>query len=310
VNTSTVEATRRAIGPVGAFLPVTFTEVPSAPAQRDAVERLERAGYPCTWTNEVFGKDALVQVALLLGATRRMVFGTGVANVWVREPQTLRAAAAQVAQAHPGRFILGLGVGYPQQAEAAGRDFGRPLATMRDYQRRMGEPTWPPVPDADYPRIVAANGPKMLELAAETADGALPAGLPADYTARARQVLGPDKLLVVGVSVVVDSDPDRAREAARATVAASLNSPVYAKIVAGLGYSDGADDRLVDAVVGHGRLEAVADLVRAHLAAGADHVIVMMPGGDFDGGVAGLEELAPTLLAMGAAGDQVSSATW
>lgn len=178
MNTSTVEAARQAIGPVGAFLPVTFTEAPSAHAQRDAVERFERAGYPCTWTNEVFGKDALVQVALLLGATRRMVFGTGVANVWVREPQTLSAAAAQLAQAHPGRFVLGIGVGYPQQAEAAGRDFGQPLATMREYQRRMGEATWPPVPVADYPRIVAANGPKMLELAAETADGALPVDCP------------------------------------------------------------------------------------------------------------------------------------
>jgi len=302
MNVNTVEAARRAIGPVGALLPVTFTEAPSLHAQRDAVERLESAGYPCTWTNEVFGKDALVQLALLLAATRRMAFGTGVANVWVREPQTLAAAAGQLAQAHPGRFILGIGVGYPQQAETAGRDYGRPLHTMRDYQRRMGEATWPPVPAADYPRIVAANGPKMLELAAETADGALPAGLPADYTAQARRILGPDKLLVVGLSVVVDSDLDRARETARATVAASLNSPAYAKTVVGLGYSADADDRLVDAVVGHGRPDDVADLVRAHLEAGADHVSVMMPGGDFDGGVAGLEELAPTLMAIGAGG--------
>ena len=302
MNVNTVEAARRAIGPVGALLPVTFTEAPTVHAQRDAVERLESAGYPCTWTNEVFGKDALVQLALLLGATRRMTFGTGVANVWVREPQTLAAAAAQLAQAHPGRFVLGLGVGHPQQAQTAGRDYGPPLDTMRDYQRRMGEATWPPVPDADYPRIVAANGPKMLQLAAETADGALPAGLPAAHTAMARQVLGPDKLLVVGLSVVVDADPDRARETARATVAASLSSPAYAKIVVGLGYSADTDDRLVDAVVGHGRPDAVANLVRAHLEAGADHVMVMMPGGDFDGGVAGLEELAPTLMTIGAVG--------
>lgn len=302
MNVDTVEAARRAIGPVGALLPVTFTEAPSVHAQRNAVERLENAGYPCTWTNEVFGKDALVQLALLLAATRRMAFGTGVANIWVREPQTLAAAAGQLAQAYPGRFVLGLGVGYPQQAETAGRDYGRPLDTMRDYQRRMGEATWPPVPAADYPRIVAANGPKMLEMAAETADGALPAGLPADYTAQARRILGPDKLLVVGLSVVVDSDPDRARETARATVSASLNSSSYAKTVVGLGYSADADDRLVDAVVGHGRPDAVANLVRAHLEAGADHVSVMMPGGDFDGGVAGLEELAPTLMTIGAVG--------
>ncbi|MDP9168811.1 MAG: TIGR03620 family F420-dependent LLM class oxidoreductase, partial [Actinomycetota bacterium] len=297
------QAARRAMGRVGAFLPVTFTETPSAGAQRDAVGRLERAGYRCAWTNEVTGKDAFVQLAVLLAATERMVFGTGVANIWVREPQTASAAAAQLAQAYPGRFVLGLGVGYPQQAASTGRDFGRPLATMRDYQSRMGEQTWPPRPDAAHPRIIAANGPKMLALAAETADGALPASLPPEHTALARQVLGPYKLLVVGLSVVADPDPVRARDVARQTVATSLRSPAYAKAIASLGYAateiTDVADRLVDAIVGHGHPDAIAGKVRAHLAAGADHVMVMMPGGDFAGGVEHLETLAPMLLAVG-----------
>ncbi|WP_414686153.1 LLM class flavin-dependent oxidoreductase [Mycobacterium sp.] len=199
-----VDAARQALGPAGVCLPVSFTSNPHADVQRDAVGRLERAGHRAVWTNEVIGKDALVQLALLLSATERMAFGTCIANVWARPAQTMHAAAAQLAQAYPGRFVLGLGVGYPEQAASVGREFGRPLATMREYVTEMDSPTYPPAPDVAFPRIVAANGPKMLALAGDIADGALPAMLPADFTAHARQTLGPDKLLVVGVSMVGD----------------------------------------------------------------------------------------------------------
>ena len=302
-TTTVVDAARRALGPVGAFLPVTFTDTPAVDQQRDAVGRLERAGYRTTWTNEVIGKDALVQLALLLGATERMTFGAGVANIWAREPETLHAAAAQLAQAYPDRVVLGLGGGYPQQAASTGRDFGRPLATMRDYRARMDNQTWPPAPDAAYPRIIAANGPKMLALAGEIADGALPAGLPPEFTAYARRVLGPDKLLVIGLSVVADPDPDRAKTIARETVKTSLSKPSYAATVARLGYPDDeiaeVNDRLVDAIIGHGGPGTIAATARAHLTAGADHVMVMLPGGDFSAGVDHLEHLAPTLTAIG-----------
>jgi probable F420-dependent oxidoreductase len=204
VADTVVDAARQALGPVGVCLPVSFTSTPSADLQREAARRLEHAGYSAVWTNEVIGKDALVQLAVLLAATERMVFGTCIANIWARPAQTMHAAAAQLAQAYPGRFVLGLGVGYPEQATSTGQEFGNPLATMRDYLDRMDSPTWPPVPDVAYPRIIAANGPKMLALAGDIADGALPAGVPPEYTAQARQALGPDKLLVVGVSVVVD----------------------------------------------------------------------------------------------------------
>jgi probable F420-dependent oxidoreductase len=197
-DTTRVEAARRALGPVGAFLPVPTTGAPPIDLQRDAVRRLERVGYRAAWTNEgIGGKDALVQLALLMAATERMVFGTGVANIWARSPQTAHGAAALLAQAYPGRFVLGLGVGYPEQAASVGREFGRPLATMRDYLERMAAPTQLPVPDVAYPRIIGANGPKMLALAGEMTDGALPATQPPTFTAQARQVLGPDKLLVI-----------------------------------------------------------------------------------------------------------------
>src|SRR6516164_7573269 len=157
-----VDAARKALGPFGVSLPVSFTSTPPADLQRDAVIRLESAGYRAIWTNEVIGKDALVQLGVLLSATRQMVFGTCIANIWARPAQTMHAAAAQLAEAYPGRFVLGLGVGYPEQAASTGQEFGSPLATMRDYLDRMDSPTWPPAPDAAYPRILAANGPKML----------------------------------------------------------------------------------------------------------------------------------------------------
>ena len=152
-----VEVARKTLGPVGVSLPGSLTSAPHVDLQRDAVRRLERAGYRMVWVNEVLGKDALVQVATLLAATDRMVFGTCIANIWARPAQTMHAAAAQLAQAYPGRFVMGLGVGYREQAASVGREFGRPLTTMREYIQRMGDPTWPPAPDAPYPRIIAAK---------------------------------------------------------------------------------------------------------------------------------------------------------
>ena len=297
MDNSVVEAARQALGPVGVCLPVSFTGTPHVDLQREAVVRLERAGYGAVWTNEVIGKDALVQLAVLLAATDRMVLGTCIANVWARPAQTMHAAAAQLAQAYPGRFVLGLGVGYPEQAASAGQEFGSPLATMRDYLDRMDSPTWPPAPDAAYPRILAANGPKMLALAGEIAHGALPAGLPPEFTARARQVLGPDKLLVVGLSVALDADQDRAKAAARAIVSRSLAGPLYPAMMARLGYSareiGEVSDRLVNAVVAHGNPAAIGVKVREHLAAGADHVVLLLPiDGDFATGVDQYEEIA------------------
>ena len=304
-TTTVVDAARRALGPVGAALPVSFTSALSIDLQRQAAGRLERAGYGAIWVNEVIGgKDALVQLAVLLAATERMVFGTSIANIWARQPETMHGAAALLAQAYPGRFVLGLGVGYPEQAASTGREFGRPLATMRGYFDRMAAPTSPPAPDVAYPRIIGANGPNMLALAGEIADGALPAMLPPELTTQARKVLGPDKLLVVGLSVLPGPDRDRARAMARERLSASLARPSYAATIAGLGYPEQdivqVSDRLVDAVIGHGDPAAIAAKVAEHLAAGADHVTLLLPiGTEFSDGVDQLDRLAPALADLG-----------
>jgi probable F420-dependent oxidoreductase len=146
----------------------------------------------------------------------------------------------------------------------------------------------------------------MLALAGEIAHGALPAGVPPEFTAQARQVLGPDKLLVVGLSVAVDSDRDRAKATARAVVSRSLGGPSYAAMMAWLGYSARdiayVSDRLVNAVFAHGNPAAIGVKVREHVAAGADHVALLLPiGGDFATGVDQLEEIASAYTALGPA---------
>src|ERR1700690_4379582 len=152
-TTTVVESARRALGPVGVFLPFSRTGAPSADLQREAVRRLERAGYRATWVNEaVGGKDALVQLAVLLAATERMVFGTSIANIWARAPQTAHGAAALLSQAFPDRFVLGLGVGYPHQAASVGREFGRPGGPRRDYLDQMGAKTQLPAPEVAFPK--------------------------------------------------------------------------------------------------------------------------------------------------------------
>jgi probable F420-dependent oxidoreductase len=300
-----VEAARRALGPVGVFLPFSIASAPSADEQRAATRRLEDAGYRAAWTNEaVGGKDALVQIAVLLAATERLVLGTSIANIWARPPQTAHGASALLAQAFPGRFVLGLGVGYPQQAASVGRDYGRPIATMRGYLEQMVAPTQFPAPDVAYPKVVGANGPRMLALGAELADGAMPAMVPPAFTAQARQQLGPDKLLVVGMAFVADADPDRALAAARQRVAGRLAmAGTYAATLAGLGYTGQeiteVSDRLVDAVVAHGEAAAIAAKVAEHLAAGADHVMLMPAASDATVGIGELEQLAPALGGLG-----------
>jgi probable F420-dependent oxidoreductase len=303
---SVVKAARQALGPVGVYLPVPLRSTPPVSAQRTAIARLESAGYRAAWVNEtVGGKDPLVQVALLFPATTRMTFGTGIANIWARAPQVAHGAAAMMAEAYPGRLVLGLGSGYPQQAAAVGREFGRPLAAMRDYLERMTAPTMTPPAAAPYPRIVAANGPKMIALAAELADGVLPAGLPPAFTAQLRATLGPDKLVVVGMSVITDTgDPAGARAQARNTAAASLSRAWYAATIARLGYSPeqiaAVSDELVSEIVAHGDPGSIAAVAAAHLAAGADHVILMSSSSastaDLMTSVGQLEHLAPAVL--------------
>ena len=298
---------RRALGPIGVFLPgpVLSSPVP-ADLQRQAVCRLEGAGYRTAWNNEgVIDKDALVQLGLMLANTERMVFGTAIANIWARAPQTMNLAAASLMEAYPERFVLGLGVGYDFQASIVGHQWGSPLANMRTYIERMDDEQFVQirqVPQASYARILAARGPKMLALAGEIADGANPNSVPPEYTARAREVLGPDKLLVIGLGTILDDDVERARALARDGVRTAGHVTNAVRNLAGLGYSEEeittGSDRLVDAITAYGGPAEIEAKVREHLDAGADHVMIMLQGSDYATGVDQLVELAPALTAL------------
>lgn len=238
-----VEATRRALGTIDAFLPHSLAVPTPVEAQRAAVQRLERAGYRSAWTNEVPGKDALVQLAVLLAATEHLVFApvSRTSGFGHHRRRTARPRSSQ--RPIPGRVVLGLGVGYAHQAASVGAEFDRPLAMMRRYLARMNNPDARqlPAPDVDYPRIVGANGPKMLALAAKHADGAMPAMVTPDFTTAARLALGPDKLLVVLVDVSAKQGDIAAVTATVRTHLAAGADHVVAGLPMGIDFATGVD---------------------------------------------------------------------
>jgi probable F420-dependent oxidoreductase len=250
----------------------------------------------------VFGREALTSGALLLGATRRMVIASGIANVWARDPVAMAAAGRTLVEAYPGRFVLGIGVSHGPLVDARGHRYQQPLEKMRGYLDAMDAP-WqgPPLP-AEPARVLAALGPRMLELAAERSAGALLYNGTPEATATARSVIGSGPLLAAEQAVLLEEDAAEARRIAREFLALYLTLPNYLRAWdrAGLGpeeQAEGGSDRLVDAVVAWGGPEVIAERVRAHLDAGADHVCVQVLDPDPNGlPMASWRALAPALL--------------
>ena len=269
------------LGPVGIWTFVLDLQ-PIARAREVAAE-LEELGYGAIWVPDAVGRDPLVHAALLLGGTNRIAVGTGIAQIYGRDPMTMTGGWKTISEAFPGRFVLGLGVSHQPMVEGLrGQTYGPPLTAMREYLDRMdtamyvaAEPTEPPR------RVLAALGPKMLALAAERADGAHPYNVPPEHTARARDVLGPAKLLAPEQAVLLETDPVEARRIGREHMAIYLDLPNYMNNLRRFGITDddiadGGSDRLVDMLVAWGGVDAVRARVQAHLDAGADHVAVQV----------------------------------
>jgi probable F420-dependent oxidoreductase len=137
-------------------------------------------------------------------------------------------------------------------------------------------------------RCIAALGPKMLELARDRTAGSHPYLVPPEHTAQARAVLGPDKGLYVEQGVVLETDAEVARAAARSAVSYYLTLPNYVNNWKRLGYTDdeiaAASDRFIDEIFVWGDADAIHARVDAHYAAGADHVCIQAIGAPAEGG--------------------------
>lgn len=253
---------------------------------QEAVAELDELGYGSLWFGEAYGREALTQAAALLGATGRLVVGTGIANIHARDALAAESGGRTLSALHPGRFVLGLGVSHaPLVARRAGH-YDKPLSTMRDYLRRMDEVSERIEPGAARPpRLLAALGPRMLELARDATQGALPYLVTPEHTRFAREAIGPDRTLVVEQAAVLSGDRETVRQRAHRHLEIYSGLPNYRNNWKRLGFTDedmprGGSDRLKDALVVGGDEAAVAARVTEHLDAGADHVCVQLLGDD------------------------------
>ncbi|QFG26331.1 TIGR03620 family F420-dependent LLM class oxidoreductase [Actinomadura sp. WMMB 499] len=297
--TTTVDETRRRLGRIGAVL---MTPIAPAGEWRRAAKRVEDAGYGAIWTNEAIGgREVFTQLAVMLAATDGIVLGSSIANLWARHPAAMQGAASVLADAYPGRLALGVGVSMPAMVEQSGQRWANPMARMREYLDGMDAAVdAAPAPEVPFPRLLAALGPKMQELARERADGALPAAMPVEHTRRVRERIGGGKLVVALQPAILETDPAAARETARSTGLLSMPGSPYIRSLTELGYTeadleDGGSDEVLDACFARGGEESIARRVRAHLDAGADHVAVSVLAPDLASAAGLYERLAPAL---------------
>jgi probable F420-dependent oxidoreductase len=286
------------MGPIGVWLG-PLARIPAG-AEQEAAQELESLGYSALWPGEGVGtREPFAHAALLLSWTRSAVVATGIASIYARDAMASAAGAATLAEAYPGRFVLGLGVSHAPLVAQRGSTYGRPLAAMRGYLDALdAAPYRAAAPERPAPVVLAALGPRMLDLARERSAGAHPYFVPVEHTAFARERLGPGPLLAPEQAVVLERDASAARARAREHMRGYLGLPNYRRNLERLGFGeedlDGqGSDRLVDAIVAWGDAEAIAARVHAHLDAGADHVAVQALGDD---ALAQLRELAPVLL--------------
>lgn len=272
------------LGRVGLWT-ATLDGVPAAEAREIAAE-VEALGYGALWFGEAYGREAFTQAGVLLSSTERMTIATGIASIYARDAVTANAAARTLDAAHPGRFLLGLGVSHVPIVEGVrGHDYGKPLSAMRAYLDRMDAAPFM-VADATPeppPRVLAALGPKMLALSGERAQGAHPYLTTPEHTRQAREILGVGPVLAVEQAVVLTRDRETATARAHQHLEIYTGLPNYRSSWLRQGFEEadfvrGGSQRLKDALVVWGDEAAIRARVDEHLAAGADHVCVQVLG--------------------------------
>ena len=267
-------------------------------------QRVEELGFGALWIPDAFGRDPFAHAALLFQHTKTLVIATGVVNIHLREAQATACAQRELHDQSGGRFLLGLGVSHQTAVEPLfGKPYPAPVPSMREYLDRLEAAMWwGPELRGRPPVILAALGPRMLELAARRTLGAHPFFAPPENTRRSRSLLGDDVWLCPEQKLLLETDPEKARARARQAMAGPLTMPNYRKNLMRCGFEeseldDGGSDRVVDAVVAWGDEAALTSRVHEHREAGATHVCIQPLDADDPSrpSLATLERLAPRL---------------
>jgi probable F420-dependent oxidoreductase len=280
-----------------------FTDGMSAAEAADFAGQVESWGYSALWLPDTIGRDPFAHIAWLASQTSTLTFATGIANIFHRHPGPMKQVANTLGEQTGGRFILGLGVSHgPMVAGLRGLDYSKPLTQMREYLAAMeAQPFRGQAPADPVPIVLAALGPKMLELAATASDGAHPYWTTPEHTAQAREIMGPDALLCVEQKVCLSTDASAARGAARAALSIYADLPNYRNNWKRLGFTEDEiehrADRFVDALVAWGDEDRVRAGIQAHYDAGASHVCIQPLSTD---GPTTLDRHALDVLAPGA----------
>jgi len=238
----------------------------------EEAREVERLGYGTLW---VAGSPAaeLAFAEPILAQTTTLQLATGIVNVWTAAAKDVAESFHRIEAAYPGRFLLGIGVGHPEHTT----EYRKPYDAVVGYLDELDAAGVPA-----HRRVLAALGPRMLELAARRSAGAHPALTTPEHTALARKTLGSEALLAPSQLVTINPDPDASRTIGRQMIGNYLGTVNYASSWRRLGFTDDdlappGSDRLIDALLAHGTAEAVAKRVNEHLGAGADHVAVLSP---------------------------------
>ncbi len=266
---------------------------PDGGAVAEAAAELEALGYGVLWYPGGKGGDEFAQAQRLLAPTSTVVVASGILNVWAHDPAEAARGAATLRTQHGDRFVMGIGISHAPMVEG----YKQPLGTMRRFLDGIDAGA------AGLPKeavVVAALGPKMLDLAGERTRGTHPYFVPVEHTAAARERLGAGPLVAPEFAAVLETDVTRARELARGHMAIYLKLPNYTNNLLRHGFeasdlADGGSDRLVDAIVAHGDVDAIAARAAEHRAAGADHVCVQVIHGGDGLPLREWRELAPAL---------------
>jgi probable F420-dependent oxidoreductase len=298
----TTDELRARLGRVGIWM-VAPEHIGLDPAATAA--DIERAGFTSVWVGGGNpDQAAFARLREQLAGSERLIVATGIASIWTWEPAELRTAAEALAADFPGRFILGLGVSHAPLVETQGHAYQRPLAKMEKFLDELDHPAFHGADHELPPIVLAALGPKMLELARDQALGSHPYFTTPEHTRFAREVLGPDSLLVPELAFTLASDPAEGAARARAYAGRYLKLPNYTKNLERFGFGAAdfegtGSDRLISQVIPNG-IGPLRERIQSHLDAGADHVVLqpLDPGGFTPAALTSLADVVAEFIQM------------